>query len=209
MSEDRTRSVVPRVANASAGLRLIVFCGGEVKSHPLPRAGQIVLGRGEDAHVRIDHVTVSRRHATLVLGDEVHLIDHGSFNGTSIGGKKVTPNVPIPLGLATIAELGETMVVVQVASEAVITGSRVPSQNQAPRLAEEQAGGLELRQLALLHELVRQGRGVRVVGDIRQAGTDRPVPGRSRRRDSRDNGPGRRSVALTHGCIFETDSTPS
>lgn len=133
MSEDRTRSVVPRVANASAGLRLIVFCGGEVKSHPLPRAGQIVLGRGEDAHVRIDHVTVSRRHATLVLGDEVHLIDHGSFNGTSIGGKKVTPNVPIPLGLATIAELGETMVVVQVASEAVITGSRVPSQNQAPR----------------------------------------------------------------------------
>jgi DNA-binding NtrC family response regulator len=133
MADDRTRSVVPRVADASAGLRLIVFCGGQVSSHPLPRAGEIVIGRGEDAHVRIDHVTVSRRHATLLLGEKVRLVDHGSFNGTSIGGKKIAPNVPVPLDLATIAELGETMVVVQVANETAVTGSRGLSQNAAPR----------------------------------------------------------------------------
>src|SRR5262245_22724385 len=112
MVEDRTRSVVPRIADPSAGLRLIVFVGGQVTSHRLPTQGTVVLGRGEDAGVRIDHVTVSRRHATLELGEQLTIVDHGSFNGTSIGGKKLQPNVPTPIGLSTIVELGETMCVV-------------------------------------------------------------------------------------------------
>ncbi len=133
MHQDRTRSVVPRVADPSAGLRLIVFCGGEVSSHVLPRSGEVVIGRGENANVRVDHVTVSRRHATLLLGEDgVRIVDHGSFNGTTIGGKKIAPNVPVPLGLATIAELGETMVVVQVDGGAGIRASRMPV-SSAPR----------------------------------------------------------------------------
>ena len=92
------------------------------------------MGRGIEADVTIDHVTVSRRHASLLLGeDTIRIIDHGSFNGTSIGGRKIAPNIPVPLGIATIAELGETMVVVQVASETAVTGSRGLSQNAAPR----------------------------------------------------------------------------
>ena len=131
MTDERTRSVVPRAADASTGLRLIAFFGGQVVSHPLPRAGEVVIGRGDDAHVRIEHATVSRRHATLLLGPDVRIVDHGSFNGTSIGGKKIPPNVPVPLALATIVELGETMVVVQVEGPGVVTGSRgAPS---APR----------------------------------------------------------------------------
>jgi len=132
MTDDRTRSVVPRVADATAGLRLIAFCGGQVSSHALPRSGEIVIGRGDDVHVRIDHATVSRRHATIHLGREVMIVDHGSFNGTSIGGKKIAPNVPCPLGLSTIAELGETMVVVQVEGAAPVTASRSVS-GAAPR----------------------------------------------------------------------------
>jgi DNA-binding NtrC family response regulator len=124
MPEDRTRSVVPRVADASAGLRLIVFCGGQVTSHNLPRTGEIVIGRGEDATVRIDHATVSRKHATIRLGDPLEIVDHGSFNGTSIGGKKLAPHVSVRLDLATIAELGETMVIAQVAGAEAITASR-------------------------------------------------------------------------------------
>jgi DNA-binding NtrC family response regulator len=91
-----------------------------------------VLGRGDDVHVCIDHATVSRKHATLILGDEPAIIDHGSFNGTSIGGRKVAPNTPVPLGIATIAELGETMVVLQVEGPDMITGSRGVSPS-APR----------------------------------------------------------------------------
>jgi DNA-binding NtrC family response regulator len=133
MPDDRTRSVVPRPADASAGLRLIVFCGGQVTSHPLPPTGEVVIGRGDDAGVRIDHSTVSRKHATLILGPtDVKIVDHGSFNGTSIGGKKLTPNVAVPLDLATIAELGETLAVVQVEGPGAVTASRSQSQ-AAPR----------------------------------------------------------------------------
>jgi FHA domain len=71
MGDDRTHSVVPRAADASKGLRLIVFVGDHVTSHALPRVGAVIIGRGDDARVRIDHATVSRRHATLLLGGEV------------------------------------------------------------------------------------------------------------------------------------------
>jgi two-component system response regulator AtoC len=127
MAEDRTRSIGDRgvhAADATAGLRLIVFCGGQVSSHPLPASGEIVIGRGDDTQVRIDHATVSRRHVTLLLGTEVRIVDHGSFNGTKIGGTKIASNVPIPVGLSTIVELGETMIVVQVEGAAPITASR-------------------------------------------------------------------------------------
>jgi len=127
MAEDRTRSIGVRgvhAADATAGLRLIVFCGGQVSSHKLPSSGEVVIGRGEDTQVRIDHATVSRRHVTLLLGNEVRIVDHGSFNGTKIGGIKIAPNVPVPVGLSTIVELGETMIVVQVEGAAPITASR-------------------------------------------------------------------------------------
>lgn len=93
-------------------------------SHALPRSGEVVIGRGEDTHVRIDHATVSRRHATLLLGSELRIVDHGSFNGVTLGGIKISPNVPVPVGLATIVELGETMIVAQVEGAAPVTASR-------------------------------------------------------------------------------------
>src|SRR5688572_14870522 len=133
MSEDRTRSVVPRVADPSAGLRLIVFANGQVNSHALPRSGQLIIGRGEDADVRVEHATVSRKHATLVLGTEVAIVDHGSFNGTSIGGRKLAPQMPTPLGIETIAELGVTMIIVQVEGPDAVVGSRSGAMGGAAR----------------------------------------------------------------------------
>jgi DNA-binding NtrC family response regulator len=127
MVEERTLTVgasAPRAADASAGLCLLVFCGGQVTAHALPRTGEVVMGRGEDTTVRVDHVTVSRRHATLLLGTEVRIVDHGSFNGTKIGGRNIAPHTAVPVGLSTIVELGETMIVVQVAGAAPITTSQ-------------------------------------------------------------------------------------
>lgn len=133
MSWDSTRSVIPRAADGSTKLRLIVFCNGEVHSHALPRGGTMVIGRADEADIQIEHATVSRKHATLTLGDELTIFDHGSFNGTSIGGKKLTPNVPVPLGLATIAELGETMVVLQVEGPGMFTTSQGAGPKSAPK----------------------------------------------------------------------------
>jgi len=113
----------------------------------VPRSGEIVIGRGEDAHVRIDHVTVSRKHATIVVGDALTIVDHGSFNGTSIGGRKIAPNTPAPLGIATIAELGETMVVLQVEGPDTVTGSRGLAAAAPPSPAQTSAGMQHLYRL--------------------------------------------------------------
>jgi two-component system, NtrC family, response regulator AtoC len=130
MSFDRTRSVMPRAADGSSRLRLIVFCNGTVASYPLPPRGELIVGRGEEAQVRIEHATVSRKHTTLVCGDTLSIVDHGSFNGTSIGGRKIPPNVPHALGLATIVELGDVMLVVQVDGAAPVTGSSAPTSSR-------------------------------------------------------------------------------
>jgi DNA-binding NtrC family response regulator len=122
-----------RPPSPSAPLRLIVFAGGEVKSHPIPRSGELVLGRGAEASVLIEHDTVSRRHASILLGaDELRIVDHGSFNGTQIGGQRLPPHVPVPLGIATIAELGGTMVVVQVEGHDTPTRSKGVSSIREP-----------------------------------------------------------------------------
>lgn len=53
--------------------------------------GEIVIGRGSDAAVRIDSNGVSRHHARIVVkGDEARLEDLGSKNGTFVDGKRVT-----------------------------------------------------------------------------------------------------------------------
>jgi DNA-binding NtrC family response regulator len=123
----------PKAVMPSARLRLIVFCDGNMSSHRVPSQGEIVVGRGADTDVPIEHSTVSRRHATILLGEEIRITDQGSFNGTRIGGKKLEPHIPAPLGIATIAELGETMVVLQVEGAEALTHSRSTSSVREPR----------------------------------------------------------------------------
>lgn len=49
-----------------------------------------VVGRGSDAHIRIEDAGVSRRHAEVRReGDEVFLVDLGSTNGTTVNGRAV------------------------------------------------------------------------------------------------------------------------
>jgi pSer/pThr/pTyr-binding forkhead associated (FHA) protein len=51
--------------------------------------------------LRIDHPTVSRRHARLILGDDramVYLQDQGGANGTRLNGKEIAKLAPIADG---------------------------------------------------------------------------------------------------------------
>ena len=52
------------------------------------------VGRHPDAHVLLDDVTVSRRHAILTsVVDQVVLTDQGSLNGTYVAGERVDSHV--------------------------------------------------------------------------------------------------------------------
>jgi pSer/pThr/pTyr-binding forkhead associated (FHA) protein len=53
--------------------------------------GAIVIGRADDATLRIDSGGVSRHHARIVVnGDEARVEDLGSKNGTFVDGKPLT-----------------------------------------------------------------------------------------------------------------------
>lgn len=52
--------------------------------------GEYVIGRGPEAHIRLDFLTVSRRHARLVVTANTTLLeDLDSKNGTTIDGARV------------------------------------------------------------------------------------------------------------------------
>ena len=70
---------------ASAPIAFVEFRG---RDYPL-REGVNVLGRDPQADVQIDDATVSRRHASITIGDEVTLTDLASKNGTFIDGARV------------------------------------------------------------------------------------------------------------------------
>jgi diguanylate cyclase (GGDEF)-like protein len=77
--EGRTRALLTFVAGPNAGRAFSV------------RSGETVIGRGKEAHVRIDDAGASRAHAriTVVAGDTYVLEDLGSTNGTFVGGLRI------------------------------------------------------------------------------------------------------------------------
>ncbi len=60
--------------------------------------GQTIIGRGEDARIKLDSTSVSRRHAIVSLEESgVYLLDPGSQNGVEKDGQKLPVNVKIQL----------------------------------------------------------------------------------------------------------------
>ncbi|HEV3189768.1 MAG TPA: GGDEF domain-containing protein, partial [Polyangiaceae bacterium] len=71
---------------------LLTFTSGSTagRAHTV-RDGETMLGRGREAHVRVDDAGASRLHARITALDEGRYIidDLGSTNGTFVGGKRI------------------------------------------------------------------------------------------------------------------------
>ena len=85
-------------------------CGlvsGDGRTYPL-QMGSTVIGRGDQANLRLPDVGISRRHARLDFdGSQVVLTDLGSTNGTMVNGQRVSavalnPGDMIQLGTTTL-----------------------------------------------------------------------------------------------------------
>ncbi len=63
---------------------LCFFWADDVKRVPLPAEGTLHIGRSEGNEVRIDHPSVSRRHAVLEVGERIVIRDLGGANGTYV-----------------------------------------------------------------------------------------------------------------------------
>ncbi|WP_422772426.1 FhaA domain-containing protein [Plantactinospora sp. WMMC1484] len=90
-----------------AGGRNIRLVSGDGRTYPL-QMGSTVIGRGDQANLRLPDVGISRRHARLDFdGAQVVLTDLGSTNGTMVNGQRVSavalnPGDMIQLGTTTL-----------------------------------------------------------------------------------------------------------
>ncbi len=90
---------------------VVVMNANGVAATPLPPAGEVTLGRGEDCEVRIDDEKLSRRHAVVRrAGNHVEIIDLGSMNGTVLGERRLTPNVAVDLPIGVMVTMGSSAV---------------------------------------------------------------------------------------------------
>jgi Protein of unknown function (DUF3662)/Inner membrane component of T3SS, cytoplasmic domain len=87
--------------------RNVGLVSGDGRTYPL-QMGSTVIGRGDQANLRLPDVGISRRHARLDYdGNQVVLTDLGSTNGTMVNGQRVSavalnPGDMIQLGTTTL-----------------------------------------------------------------------------------------------------------
>ena len=85
--------------------------------HDLAPNGSVVIGRGTDAHVRVEHSSVSRKHAILHVGAGVRIEDLGSSNGTFVHGRRLPSKGTAALRPGALLEIGAVLLVVKGAEE--------------------------------------------------------------------------------------------
>jgi len=94
-------------AAPAGGARNVRLVAGDGRTYPLA-IGSTVIGRGDQATLRLPDVGISRRHARLDFdGAQVVLTDLGSTNGTMVNGQRVSavalnPGDMIQIGTTTL-----------------------------------------------------------------------------------------------------------
>ena len=110
----------------------------ESSSYPraLPGSGQLVIGRGPEADLRLGEPAASRRHAEIVVENgEVKVRDLDSLNGTAVNGERLTGERSLLAG-DTIT-IGATALIVYLPPAAVSARHLVDGRTLRRRLTEE------------------------------------------------------------------------
>jgi hypothetical protein len=141
-SDVDTKSLDKRTSGAGR----LALCGATTRAFTLPPSGAIVFGRDEECELRIDHPSVSRRHARVRSGSPVTVEDLGSRNGTLVRGVRIAPHHPAALQSGDVFEC-----VPPVGGERVNLGRRGPLRRVLLRLTEQRLAapgtGLTVEQL--------------------------------------------------------------
>ncbi len=107
--DDETERLAPAVEQGEHWL--VVIDGETSVAHRLPRGKPICVGRAEDADIQIDHPSISRRHAQLLVGPPVCIQDLRSANGVRINRQPLEPLSLTPVEPGQAIELGAVLAV--------------------------------------------------------------------------------------------------
>lgn len=73
---------------------LVVIYGQNLGHRFALKPGEVMIGRSSNAHIQIDHESVSRKHARLTFQDaQVSVEDLGSTNGTYVNDEPITARI--------------------------------------------------------------------------------------------------------------------
>lgn len=120
-------------------LNLTVIAGPDQgQSFELPSGQTVVLGRGEQADIRVNDPAVSRTHFEASnQGDELLVADKGSRSGVFVDGAKVeTANVPV----GAVIQVGDTRMRVSIAGEPTMAGGATLEEKPLPQMVGEKLG---------------------------------------------------------------------
>ncbi|MBX3249548.1 MAG: sigma 54-interacting transcriptional regulator [Myxococcales bacterium] len=128
-------------SNPGTGARermcLLVIGDGLVSTVPLPSSGDLVIGRSEEADIKVEGSGVSRRHARLHVGSELRVEDLGSTNGTFVNYERLERGSAARLAPGWMFELGSTMFILQGGHHALHSRRLWTHVDFEVRLAEE------------------------------------------------------------------------
>ena len=119
--DDRTVKESSRRAGsggAASNVQIDAYWNGGSLALTLGARGEVFVGRGDACAVRIDHHSVSRKHALLRLEPPMRVEDLGSSNGTWVDGVQIAEGALTALGASGVFEVGSVIVVARAHDEA-------------------------------------------------------------------------------------------
>ena len=111
--DDDTSLARPREVKGpeDVDLQAVVVVEGHATAHPLPRTGEVSIGRHLNCTVRIEHRSVSRFHAVIFMGPPMRLLDHYSQNGTLVDDQVVNRGEETPVRVGSTIRVGDAQLV--------------------------------------------------------------------------------------------------
>ena len=93
-------------------MRLLVLGHAHMSTFPLPLVGEVTIGSGESADVRVNDPSVAERHVLLGTGSQMTLTDLGG-GPTIVGNQRLGPGETTPLSPGVVVLVGGVTMVVQ------------------------------------------------------------------------------------------------
>jgi DNA-binding NtrC family response regulator len=138
-SVDQTASRIARLGDDGSGpgsAYLLVVDNDSSSIFHLPRTGTVVIGRSPEVELKVQHASVSRRHAAIRIDDgALRVADLGSHNGTRVNGEPVGESRALASG--DVVTVGDVVLVVHFSAPAVVARAAYAETGWRRRLAEE------------------------------------------------------------------------